>query len=543
MKRDIHKLSSTCLDVLVIGGGIHGAAITYHVAKAGYHTAVVDKNDFCGATSANSLKILHGGLRYLQHGNIRRMRHSITSRREMMQIAPYLVEPLPCIMPLYGKGLRSPGLMRTALFLNDCISWDRNQDLPDDLKLPKGHIVSKENCLDAIPGIETDDLHGGAVWYDVLAVNTERLVLEYVLESFSYGAEAANYAQVTAVEKGEDDLYEVTLLDRLTQQTHRLKTRIIVNASGPWFEEILHPSEVKSERKQKWALALNIVSKKKIFKEYAVALEGQGSYEDKDALIKRGKRLYFFVPWRGHTMIGTEYEGSNASPDSLQVSRETVQNMVDEVNAIYPPAQMKYEDISFFHAGLLPMHSESESTAIQMEKNSTFFEHKESDFHRVLSVKGVKYTTAPWIAHEITGFLKKQYPPEKRKGIEKNPSLSLGQENVEDSALYMSLRKKYGKRAGKIYSSMEKQDDIWLDETSGLLKAEIHYLVAEEMACKLADIIFRRTGLGSADCPPLNLLVKTAAFMGEILGWDAARQKQEVDEVLLRYLPLVGHES
>jgi glycerol-3-phosphate dehydrogenase len=224
------------------------------------------------------------------------------------------------------------------------------------------------------------------------------------------------------------------------------------------------------------------------------------------------------------------------------VSRETVQNMVDEVNAIYPPAKLKYEDISFFHAGLLPRQSEPESAAIQMEKNSTFFEHKENDFHRVLSVKGVKYTTAPWVAHEITDFLKKQYPPEKSKGIEQK-ALGIGRQSTEESALYMSLRKKYGKRAGEIYSLIEQQENIWLDETSGLLKAEVHYLVEEEMVCKLADIIFRRTGLGSADCPPRILLEKIAAFTGEILGWDKARQEQEIDEVLLRYSPLVGHES
>lgn len=538
-KRDIPKLCATTFDLLVIGGGVHGATITCHAAKAGYHTALVEKNDFCGATSANSLKILHGGLRYLQHGNIKRMRHSIIARREMMQMAPYLVEPLPCIMPLCGRGLRGPVAMRTALFLNDCIGWDRNHGLPAALHLPKGHIVSTQKCREVIPGIATEALHGGAVWYDALAVNTERLVLEYILESCDYGAEAANYAQVTAVEKGDDGLYEVTILDRLSKQVHRMKTRCIVNAAGPWFEEILQPPGPGPEKKQQWALALNIVSRKKIFHEYAVALEGKSRYEDRDALIQRDRRLYFFVPWQGYTMIGTEYEASDAGPDSLRVSRETLQNMVDEVNAIYPPAQLNYEDLSFYHAGLLPMRSEAESDAVQLTKNSTFFVNHGDKCNRIVSVKGVKYTTAPWIAREITAYLKKHCQPSRLGGAPKEFSKNIEPRDGENIALYTSLAIKYGKRAMKILSLLPQPDDTRRDKASQLLRAEVRYLVTEEMACTLADIIFRRTALGSAECPQRDVLVQTAAFMGEILGWDEARRESEIDEVLLRYSPLV----
>ncbi|MBA3006380.1 MAG: FAD-dependent oxidoreductase [Proteobacteria bacterium] len=544
MTRDIKKLSSDIFDVLVIGGGVHGATIAYHTATSGYRTAIIEKNDFCGATSANSLKILHGGLRYLQHLNIKRMRHSITARREMMHLAPYLVEPLPCMMPLYGKGLRGKKVMQGALFLNDCISWDRNHDLPAGLHIPKGHIVSKKKCLEVIPDLETENLHGASVWYDVLAVNTERVVLEYVLQSVNHGALAANYVEATGIEKGADELYHVTVLDKLSQQKHLIKTRFIVNAAGPWLEDCLHVHQ-ESVKKQKWALALNVVSRKKIFADFAVALEGQRKYEDKDALIRRGKRLYFFVPWRGHTMIGTNYEESSMSPDCLQVKREMIQDMVDEINAIYPPAQLKYEDISFFHAGLLPMRGKSEESNIQLEKSSTFFEHKESNFSRVLSVKGVKYTTAPHIAHEIVCFLKKQYPPLLSKQRQKESSSHAGQYNANESALQGMLEKKYGQRALQILQFLraEQDDDIWIDKDAQLLKAEVNYLISEEMVCTLSDIIFRRTGLGTADRPERKLLVNLSDFMGKILGWDEARKEEEREEVLHRYSPLVYKEA
>ncbi|MBU1234370.1 MAG: FAD-dependent oxidoreductase, partial [Proteobacteria bacterium] len=378
------------------------------------------------------------------------------------------------------------------------------------------------------------------VWYDGLAVDTERLILEYVLGSMTYGARAANYAEATAINKGDDDLYRVTIRDRLSNEIHQVTTRFVVNASGPWFEKSIQAPQ-KKDIKQKWALALNIVSKKKIFEKYAVALEGHTQYEDRDAIIKRDKRLYFFVPWRGHTMIGTEYMESIADPDCLQVKPEMIQNMVDGVNAIYPPAQLKYEDISFFHAGLLPMHSKSEENNIQMEKNSTFFVHTHAGFSRVLSVKGVKYTTAPHIAHEIVEFLRKQLQLE--SGIEKlkDSHVTAGQWNSDQLQYKDILERKYGQRAVRILSYMqnEQKADIWIDEASELLKAEVSYLINEEMACKLSDIVLRRTGLGTAECPGRSVLEKLVEYMGGILSWDEARKGQEVKEVLQRYAPLV----
>ncbi|MEA3467361.1 MAG: glycerol-3-phosphate dehydrogenase/oxidase [Thermodesulfobacteriota bacterium] len=537
--RDLKKLSSKVYDILVVGGGAHGATVACHAAKAGYTTAIVEKNDFCGATSANSLKILHGGLRYLQHFNIQRMRHSITARREMMQLAPHLVQPLACLMPLYGKGLRGKRVMQTALFLNDCIGWDRNQGLSAAICLPGGHILSKNKCLETVADLENNDLHGAAVWYDALAIDTERLIIEYILESLRYGAKAVNYTEATALEKGDGDLYHVTIRDLFSKEHYQLKTKCIVNAAGPWFEQVVQGVETKTIN-QKWALALNIVSKKKIFDDHAVALEGVSKYADKDAIVKRDKRLYFFVPWRDHTMIGTEYVESNVSPDNLQVKREMIQDMVDEVNSIYPSAALEYKDISFYHAGLLPMRDESEEGTIQLEKNSSFFDHSAQNFSRVISIKGVKYTTAPYIAHEVVRLLSRKLQPQqslKKVAAVVKPPAPL---NSGHKDLLPLLENRYGTRSSHIlsYIQVEEGDAIWIDKASGLLKAELKYLINEEMACKLSDVILRRTGFGTAGCPDRNMLAKVAEYMGESFDWDKTRRDQEIAAVMHRYHPL-----
>jgi len=535
--RDLKKLSSKLFDILVIGGGAHGATMACHAAKAGFTTALVDKNDFCGATSANSLKIIHGGLRYLQHGNIKRMRHSIRSRREMMQIAPHLVQPLGCMMPTHGNGLRGKWLMLAALFLNDCISWDRNSGLTAEQRLPRGYIVSAEKFREVVPGFQEDTLTGAAVWYDALAIDTERLIMEYLLEANHHGAEAFNYAQASTLTKGNQGYYLVTVRDQLTGEEHQVRAQAVVNAAGPWFEHTVQGISPASE-KQKWALALNIVSKKQIFQKYAVALEGASEYEDRDAILKRGKRLYFFVPWRDHTMIGTEYVISHDDPGNLQVKAEFIQKMIDGVNSIYPHADLKYEDISFYHAGLMPVQHRSEEDNIQLEKNSSFIEHTRDNFNDVISIRGVKFTTAPFVAAEVVEFLKKRLSGSLRS----QPPISKKHSRLpaKQTRLYPFLESRYGRRAAQVFSYMQEGEGayVWIDETAPLLKAELRYLIHEEMACRLSDVVLRRTGIGTAGCPSSDFLDKAVLFMGEILDWSEERCLEEIDEVLRRYAPL-----
>jgi glycerol-3-phosphate dehydrogenase len=514
VSRDFAKMSSRLYDVLIVGGGIHGATISYHCAKAGLRSVVLEKQDFAAATSANSLKILHGGLRYLQHLNFKRMRHSICSRREMMALAPDLVKPLPCLMPLSGKGLKGKAVMRAALFANDCIGYDRNRLLPKDVHLPCGHVLGKEACIAAIPGIATDELCGAAVWYDGLGINTERMVLEYILGSIHYGGDAVNYAEVTSIAK-HNDMYVLSVDDKLSEHSYQLKTKYLVNGAGPWFEECCGLRTKSSHAKQNWAMALNIVSRKKIFAKYAVALEGNRSYEDKDAIVKRGKRLYFFVPWRDKTMIGTEYEPCTEHPDMFRVDRESIQKMVDEVNAIYPAAELTYDDISFYQAGLVPMKTSGQDGDIQLEKNSLFRSHEDDGYERVLSVKGVKYTTAPHIAKEIVVELLKNLQPASERVTTPYTSVLRGSRNE---------------------FVVECMDDK-------VLEKEIRQMIEGEMACKLSDVVFRRTGLGTTECPAMETLQKVMDCMAGVLGWSADEKEEELEEVLKRYEPLTDRNS
>ncbi len=540
--RNLKKLAANVFDVLVVGGGAHGAAVAYHAAKSGFKTAIVEKEDFCSATSGNSLKIIHGGLRYLQHANIKRMRHSIVSRREMMQLAPHFVKPLSCMMPTQGFGLRSKRLMQMALLLNDAIAWDRNHGVEKSIHIPKGHVVSKEKCLETIPSLSTDKLSGAAVWYDALAIDTERLILEYILESVRYGATAANYVEMVSLDMEDDQCYTITLSDRLSQEKYLAKAKIVVNAAGPWFEHTVF-GKTAGVQKQKWALAVNLVSRKQIFREHAVALEGMADYRDKDALLKRGKRLYFFVPWRGYTMIGTEYEVCRERPENFSVSATTIQNMIDGVNSIYPKAALQFTDISFYHAGLMPVQEDSEGNNVQLEKNSSFRCHESRDFPNVISIRGVKFTTAPYIAGELIRLIKKKIHPKGKKPTRSRYEKTNNELSSMQDPVAFLLQERYGHRAIRVLAYVKAEDngDVWLDEESAFLKGEVKYLIYEELACKVSDVVLRRTGLGSAEFPGHPFLEKLTAYMGDLLCWSDTRRKQEIDEVVRRYKPLHYH--
>jgi glycerol-3-phosphate dehydrogenase len=179
MTRNLANLSSRVYDVLVIGGGIYGVCIVWDAVLRGLSVALVEKGDFGSATSANSLRVIHGGLRYLQHGDIARMRQSIRERTTFMRIAPHLVHPLPILLPTYGHGLRGKEVLSVASSLDKIIGFDRKR-LPDPQKhLPGSRLISKEECIRLFPYVEKENLTGGVIIHDCQMLSSERLVLSF----------------------------------------------------------------------------------------------------------------------------------------------------------------------------------------------------------------------------------------------------------------------------------------------------------------------------------------------------------------------------
>ena len=545
MQRDLSALSSQIFDVIVVGAGIYGATITRSLAEAGFRVLVIDKGDFCSATSANSLKILHGGLRYLQHADIKRMRETIVSRRELMRFSPHLVAPLACLIPTAGHGFRSRPVMALASVFNNLISADRNQQMHAAIKIPAGHIVTGDELLRAIPGYAQEGLSGGVVWHDGLALNSERLVLEHILAACDCGASACNYLQADTIVTAGNRVAGIQVTDQVGGEACLLQTRWIVNAAGPWFDDLLNRSGIAAPP-TRWAKAVNIVVSKPLHGPYAVGLEGQAGYEDKDALVKRGKRFFFFVPWRGGTMIGTTYHAYTGDKDSLAVTPHDLDEILAEVTGIYPAWRLARQDITMVHGGLLPMSDThaSDDGKVQLAKDSLLIDHgRQGGPKGLLSLRSIKYTTAPVEAKKITALIQKQDHRQKlpaQANLVQQPANDSG-----DRAIAPSLREyltgRYGRWASRVWRYVDggKPEHWWLCREPDLLHAELVYFVREESAQTLADVVFRRTGLGTLQCPTAKVLDCMARAMAALLGWNEERIDHEIQRVYAAYGPVV----
>ncbi len=539
MKRDISHLKNEIFDVLIIGAGIHGATIAWVLSHLGYKIALIDSSDFGSVTSANSLKIIHGGLRYLQHADLKRIRESIISRKIFQRLAPYCVKNIPCLIPTKGFGFRSKLALYSAMKLYDLITFDKNWLLDEDQKISKGFMISKKKFRSIVPDFNGEDVTGGAVWYETLAENSERLGLEFIHSAYQHGCVVGNYVNALKINHAQKIVQGIIAEDIITGEEFEIKSKIIINSTGPFINNLLKDINNPKKRKEvPLCKAINVLVNKKLFGDYAVGLEGTHDFKDKDSLIKHGKRFFFFVPWKNRTMIGTTYVNYDGDPSNLKVESKDLREILEEINLIYPSANLKIENVTFHHAGVLPKDDNQKEVSgeVQPAKKSYILDElNHSGIKGLYSILSVKYTTAPYIALELGKFLRRMHPEIKVK-VER---LSFPKEenlNSSRNALY----RKYGKHSETI-EYFERQDVALKEKISTdseITEAEIKYFVENECALRLEDVVFRRTDICSYEFCGIDLLEKVAQKMSNYLHWNENQTKTEIENVINKYSPL-----
>ena len=549
MKRDISLLKNHPFDAVVIGGGIHGATIFHQLAAAGLRIALIEKDDFGGGTSANSLKILHSGLRYLQHLNFKRIRESIRSRKYFMQMAPHLITPMPCIMPTYGLGIEGKPVMAIALPLFDIIGCDRNQGAPATNRVGRGRILSRRECLRIGPGIKPEGLTGAALWYDDLIVNTERMTLTFIKEAMRHNAACANYLKAEKIVITDRQVRGVQVADQLTGETFLVQSPLVINAAGPWLADIQRKS-LQFPTTEDLAKAVNIVVDKALFPGYGVGLAGTSDYVDQDAALKRSKRLFFFAPWQNRTIIGTTYKYTANQDTDRKVTADDIDELLREVNAIYPPAGLTRQNVIFSHSGLVPAHSpqtqDRSKAAPQVVKHSQVIDHEQQDGVRgIMTIEGVKYTTAPAIACEVERMLAAKkllagstHPCPGPPAVAPTP-LPKGTDRRLQPA-FPHIEQIYGADCIDIFKIIadDKRRRISLGR-SPAAQGRSRASVRQEMAMKLADVVLRRTDCGTTGCPTIQELQEIAGIMADELGWETTAER-EVNGVTSYYRDILG---
>ncbi len=437
MKRKPEVLADGPFDVLVIGGGIHGAAIFHEAAASGFRTALIEQGDFGQGTSANSLKIIHGGLRYLQQADLKRVRQSIGCRRKMMAFAPHLIKPQPFLIPVYGHGIKGKEALVLALTLNDLFGWDRNRNLPENNLLPPGRVLSSTECLHQIPHLDKKGLTGGALWYDGLVQHTERLTLEYIWSGWDQGGVAANYVRARGLVLEAGEVRGIKAEEVFSGTEFPIRARMVINASGPWLNDLLDPLPRPPRIAADWVKGLNLIVRRPLFGEYGIGLNGVSS-----SGRKPGSRFFFFVPWQGQTMIGTAYTRSNGLAVQARMEESDLDGFIKEINTIYPPAQLTRKGVSFYHFGLQPVSEgqASNDPHPDPDRHSLIYDHESRDgLKGLISVKSTKYTTAPQSAEKILMLIRAKWNEPAGSSTSPSRSPSNDQKSVEDDLRQISL--------------------------------------------------------------------------------------------------------
>jgi len=540
VKRDLARLSRETFDILVVGGGIHGAAAARAAAARGLATALIEQGDFGHATSANSLKIIHGGLRYLQHGDLAKARDSVRARRAMLQRFGHLAAPLPCVLPTHGLGLRSRPALAAALLLNNLLSVDRNLGVAPACRLPRGRMISRAELIDRAPHLADGRASGGALWYDGIALDTERLVLELVLDADAGGAAVANRLRAVGFLRSGNRVAGVRAHDESSGNELEIRARITITAAGPWLGE-LHRPLAGNVQMNAFAKAINIVVGRPIFGATAVGVEGGGGT----------RRLFFFVPWRGGTMIGTLYLPHEGPPESCAVTTRDLEQMVAEVNRIHPAAAITPAEVRFAHVGLLPLATGSDPAAAAetrlLQRPRLVDAARDFGVDGLVGIVGIKYTTgmtvgarAVELAAARLGVAAARHRDQPQRALEQ-PTAPYG----IDTGLSARLARTYGAAAAAIISDIGTDGAharrIARDQATTV--AEVRHAVHEEMALSLADIVLRRTPLGTFGHPGRATLTDCAAVAGDALGWDAARREREIALVETEYRRLTGNSA
>ncbi|HEV8177342.1 MAG TPA: FAD-dependent oxidoreductase [Gemmatimonadales bacterium] len=499
MRRDIPALADATFDLLIVGAGIYGACAAWDAALRGLTVAVVDQGDFGAATSANSLRLVHGGLRYLARGEFSRMRESIGERSTLLRIAPGLVEPIPVLVPTYGAGTRGRIAHAAALALNDLLSLKRNRHLGPDRVIPDGRLVSREECLRLFPWFDSNGLSGGAIWHDALLRRPERLTLSFVQAAVATGAVAANYLRVTELLTRDGAVRGVRAIDSVTGTELEIRARAVLVAAGPWTERLVATAtRQRPGESQGRALALNVVIGRKLADVGFGVRSRSGRREDP---VCGGHRFLFCAPQGKGSALGTWYAANAIDPQATR--KHGISALLREFNDSCPGLDLASSDVVGCQWGWLPLKEGREpGRSDALAEHPRIADHCEQGIRHLLSVEGVKYTTARLVAEQaidrVFSSLGRTSPP--------CCTAELRLPGAEDRA---------GAEPGAIPA-----------------REEIVGAVRNEMAINLADIVFRRTALGAIPGPDRAAVEAVARTAGAELGWDPLRQEAEIDTVL-----------
>jgi glycerol-3-phosphate dehydrogenase len=504
--------------VIVIGGGINGVAIARECARAGRRTLLVEQHDFAAGTTSRSTRIIHGGLRYLEHGDIGQVRESLRERRWLLQQYPHLVHPLEFLLALDGSSRRSALAVRTGLWLYRKLGgagYGTNGSRTEQDRL--------ERLLDAGRRFSVFSFD------DAQCEFPERLVAEWLVEAIEAGAVARNHTKVLGIEIHNRRATAMSLRDQLSGKEDRVGATWIINATGPWADSICQTSNIHTENPMVGGVRGSHI----VLPSFAGAPQAAVYTEAVDG------RPIFVIPWNEQVLVGTTEVQDAGDPGRVQPSADEIDYLLRSLVHLFPKVKVSPDDIHYAFAGVRPLPFSPRKNPSAVSRKHYLHDHTADGAAQMISVIGGKLTTAGSLARECVAKIGVQVSP---------PALAIASENsvdpmlerwVEDIAeaggisadAARGIAEWHGKRAVAVAREARGHPEMRapLCPHTKHIVAEAVDAFSNECACTLGDVLLRRVPVALGACWSSSCSREAATRVAAALGWDENQAVVELE--------------
>ena len=511
-------LENERFQVIVIGGGINGVAIARECARGGRRTLLLEQHDFAAGTTSRATRIIHGGLRYLEHAEIGLVRESLLERRRLLEQRPHLVHPVHFLLALDQDSGRSAFAVRTGLWLyrnlGGKLRADSSQE--DQRKL--------ERLLDS-----------GRRWSifsyeDAQCEFPERLVAEWLVEAIEAGAVARNHTQVLAVDVRHRRVVGVLLRDLLTGKEERVEGTWIINATGPWADRLCQRSRIETGHPMVGGVRGSHI----VLPRFAGAPNAAVYTEAVD------RRPIFVIPWNEQILVGTTEVADQADPSKVQPSPEEIDYLMRSLLHLFPHVKVSAADIRYSFAGVRPLPFSPKEKAASVSRKHFLHDHAQDGAEHMISVIGGKLTTAAELARQCAARIGPTRKSSQAVAIASAESggllldrwtIEIGNAGAVSEDTARGLVEWHGKRALDIARMAQRSAELRapLCSHSEHIVAEAVDAIAGECAVTLADVLLRRVPVALGGCWSPACGREAAVRIGAAMGWTDKQAAAELE--------------
>jgi glycerol-3-phosphate dehydrogenase len=504
-------------DVLIIGGGINGAGIAREAALRGRSVLLVEKHDYGWGTTWRSTKLIHGGLRYLEHGEIGLVFESLRDQATLLRAYPDMVRPIELLLPAFLGDRHRPFVLDLGLTLYDALALGR--------RLPRHRRISPGEATRLEPGLRRAGLRAAFRYYDCQVAYPERLCLQTLQEARLAGAAAISRATVvTPLVDGRGRICGARVRDEESGAVADVRAAVVVNAAGPWVDAALRGLPRPPARQIGGTRGTHIV----------VDYHGRGPRRALYAEATADHRPFFIVPWRGMHLVGTTDIPCTEPPDDARATPEEIAYLLTEANNLLPHTPLAETDIAYAYAGVRPLPTTNARDPGAITRRHIVRDHAGEGLPGLISIIGGKLSTFRSLANAAAATIDRYLAATPRHSpgelpFVRNPALVAMEELPPQTADY--LRSLYGPSVAPLMALLREQPELRAPvcEHGPDVRGQIVFAARHEGARGLSDVLLRRTGVGWNRCLGLHCAAEAADLLGRELGWTEDRIAREID--------------